>query len=95
MFGVLDGIHDITRSSGMDRRIRFIYGKSYSKFGNDLVNLWRVLEGSRIIRNISLRWVESRSPLALANPLVGKVESMVDSTIMACHTTRKGGRVPL
>ena len=54
LFGVSDGIQDITRSSGMVRRIRFIYGKSYSKFGDSPVNLWKVLEGSRIIRNISL-----------------------------------------
>ena len=45
--GVSDGIQDITRSSGMVRRIRFIYRKSLSKFGNDPVNLWKVV--SRII----------------------------------------------
>ena len=50
MFGVSDGIQDITRSSGMVRRIRFIYRKSYSKFGNDPVHLWQVLEGSRKVR---------------------------------------------
>src|SRR6266550_4762788 len=47
LFGVQDEIPDITRSSGMVRRIRFIYRKSYSKFGNDPVHLWQVLEGSR------------------------------------------------
>ena len=39
----------------MVRRIRFIYGKSYSKFGNGPMNLWKVLEGSRKtgrVRNI-------------------------------------------
>ncbi|KAK1619348.1 hypothetical protein QYE76_024865 [Lolium multiflorum] len=34
----------------MVRRIRFIYRKSYSKFGNDPVHLWKVLEGSRKVR---------------------------------------------
>ena len=48
LFGVSDGIQDITRSSGMVQRIRFIYSKSLSKFGNDPVNLWKVV--SRIIR---------------------------------------------
>jgi hypothetical protein len=45
LFGVSDGIRDITRSSGMVQRIRFIYEKSHSKFGNDPVNLWKVVEG--------------------------------------------------
>ena len=44
LFGVSDGIQDITRSSGMVRRIRFIYRKSLSKFENDPVFF---LEGSR------------------------------------------------
>ena len=35
LFGISDGIQDITRRSGMVRRIRFIYRKSLSKFGND------------------------------------------------------------
>jgi hypothetical protein len=34
LFGVSDGIHDITRRSGTIRRIRFIFGKSNSKFGD-------------------------------------------------------------
>jgi hypothetical protein len=38
LFGVSNGIQDITRSSIMVRRIRFIYRKSLSKFGNDLVH---------------------------------------------------------
>ena len=37
MFGVSDGIQDITRRFGIVRRIRFIYGKSFfgvrKKFG--------------------------------------------------------------
>ena len=60
LFGVSDGIQDITRSSGMVRRIRFIYRKSYSMFGNDLVHLWQVLEGSRKVRKKSPWKVESR-----------------------------------
>ena len=59
MFGVSDGIQDITRRSGMVRRIRFIYRKSLSKFGNDPVNLWNVLEGSRKVRKKSPWKVES------------------------------------
>ena len=60
LFGVPDEIPDITRSSGMVRRIRFIYRKSYSKFGNDPVHLWKVLEGSRKDRKKSLWKAESR-----------------------------------
>ena len=60
LFGVYDGIPDITRSSGMVRRIRFIYRKSYSKFENDPVHLWKVLEGSRKVRKKSLWKAESR-----------------------------------
>ncbi len=41
LFGVLDGTQDITRSSGMVWRIRFIYGKSHSKFGNNPVIFYR------------------------------------------------------
>ena len=44
----------------MVRRIRFIYGKSHSKFGNGPVHLWEVVEDSRIVRNKSLWQVESR-----------------------------------
>ena len=79
LFGVSDGIQDITRRSGMVRRIRFIYRKSLSKFGNGPVNLWKVV--SRIIRNKSLWKEESRRDSTnLADPPSGKVESMVDST---------------
>ena len=60
LFGVSDGIQDITRRSGMVRRIRFIYRKSLSKFGNDPVHLWKALECSRTFRKKSLRKVESR-----------------------------------
>ena len=62
----------------MVRRIRFIYRKSYSKFGNDPVHLWKVLEGSRKVRKKSLRKEESRrdstSPWP-ANPRGGGVPS--------------------
>ena len=50
LFEVPDEIPDITRSSGMVRRIRFIYRKSFYEFENDPVHLWKVLEGSRIFR---------------------------------------------
>ena len=60
LFGVSDGIQDITRSSGMVRRIRFIYRKSLSKFGNDPVHLWKALEYSRTFRKKSPWKVESR-----------------------------------
>ena len=46
LFGVSDGIQDITRSFGMVRRIRFIYRKSFYKFENDPVKFWKVLEKS-------------------------------------------------
>jgi hypothetical protein len=76
LFGVSDGIQDITRSSGMVRRIRFIYRKSFYKFENDPVILWKVLEGSRKVRKESLRKEESRrdstSPWP-ANPRGGGV----------------------
>jgi hypothetical protein len=37
LFGVSDGIQDITRRSGMVRRIRFIYGKSILGFRKSTV----------------------------------------------------------
>ena len=60
LFGVSDGIQDITRSSVMVQRIRFIYRKSLSKFGNDPVHLWKALECSRTFRKKSPWKVESR-----------------------------------
>ena len=60
LFGVSDGIQDITRSSGMVWRIRFIYRKSFYKFENNPVHLWNVLEGSRKVRKKSLWKAESR-----------------------------------
>jgi hypothetical protein len=44
LFGVPDEIQDITRSSGMIRRIRFIYRKLHFNFGNGPMNLWKVVE---------------------------------------------------
>ena len=60
LFGVPDEIPDITRSSGMVRRIRFIYRKSFYKFENDPVHLWKVLEGSRKVRKKPLWKAESQ-----------------------------------
>ena len=93
LFGVPDEIPDITRSSGMVRRIRFIYRKSYSKFGNDPVHLWQVLEGSR--KSPEEITMESRvqEGLHLAWPANPKgEESKVDSPRVAGQpTSRKGG----
>ncbi|KAK1631106.1 hypothetical protein QYE76_005421 [Lolium multiflorum] len=44
----------------MVRRIRFIYRKSFYKFENDPVHLWKVLEGSRKVRKKPLWKAESR-----------------------------------
>ena len=65
MFGVSDRIQDITRSSGMVRRIRFIYRKSLSKFGNDPVHLWKVLEKSG--RNHHGKWSPGGTPPSMAS----------------------------
>ena len=77
LFGVSDGIQDITRRSGMVRRIRFIYRKSLSKFENDPVHLWKVLEGSRKVRKKSPWKVESHPPWPAS---LREEESQVDST---------------
>ncbi|KAK1601695.1 hypothetical protein QYE76_016430 [Lolium multiflorum] len=59
LFGVPDVIPDITRSSGMVRRIRFIYRMSF--YVNKMMRkvLWKVLEGSRKVRKKPPRKVES------------------------------------
>ncbi|KAK1605630.1 hypothetical protein QYE76_029303 [Lolium multiflorum] len=56
---VPDVIPDITRSSGMVRRIRFIYRMSF--YVNKMMRkvLWKVLEGSRKVRKKPPRKVES------------------------------------
>ena len=89
MFGVSDGIQDITRSSGMVRRIRFIYRKSLSKFGNDPVNLWKVV--SRIIRNKSLWKEESRRDSTNPNQPT-KWEGGVHGGLHLLGRPSKGGR---
>src|SRR5215203_5715112 len=93
LFGVPDKIPDITRSSGMVRRIRFIYRKSYSKFGNDPVHLWQVLEGSRKVRK--KRTMEGGVPerlhkLGQPNPK-GGVLGGLHLEVAGHPTSRKGG----
>ena len=62
LFGVSDWIRDITRRSGMVRRIRFIYWGSFSKLGNvpeclygDSRRFRNVLEGSRRFLGVCLK----------------------------------------
>src|SRR5215216_943127 len=62
LFGVSDWIQDITRRSGIVRRIRFIYWGSFSKLGNvpeclygDSRRFWNVLEGSRGFLGVCLK----------------------------------------
>ncbi|KAK1615195.1 hypothetical protein QYE76_020712 [Lolium multiflorum] len=67
LFGVPDEIPDITRSSGMVRRIRFIYRMSF--YVNKMMRkvLWKFLEGSRKVRKKPPRKVEStRDPTSMA-----------------------------
>ena len=52
MFGVSDGIRDVTRRSGMVRRIRFIYRKVFSGFRKGLEFSSIVLEGSRRFQKV-------------------------------------------
>ena len=91
LFGVSDGIQDITRRSGMVRRIRFIYRKSLSKFGNDPVHLWKALECSRTFRKKSPWKVESR--LDSTNPnQPTKWEGGVHGGLHLLGRPSKGGR---
>ena len=62
LFGVSEWIRDITRISGMVRRIRFIYWGSFSKLGNvpkclygDSRRFRNVLEGSRGFLGVCLK----------------------------------------
>ena len=62
LFGVSDWIRDITRRSGIVRRIRFIYWGSFSKLGNvpeclygDSRRFRNVLEGSRRVLGVCLK----------------------------------------
>ncbi|KAK1661295.1 hypothetical protein QYE76_049454 [Lolium multiflorum] len=92
---VPDVIPDITRSSGMVRRIRFIYRMSF--YVNKMMRkvLWKVLEGSRKVRKKPPRKVEStRDSTSMAASPSG-VESQVDSTIGARHPHMGGGIPPL
>jgi hypothetical protein len=67
LFGVPDEIPDITRSSGMVWRIRFIYRMSFYVFENDPVHLWKVLEKSG--RNHRGRWSPRWTPPSMAGQL--------------------------
>ena len=65
LFGVSEWIRDITRRSGMVRRIRFIYWESFSKLGNvpecsygDSRRFRNVLEGSRGFLGVYLKTKE-------------------------------------
>ena len=60
MFGVSDEILDITRRSGMVRRIRFMYWKAIELFRRNLEGsgiFWKVLEGSRRKSGVDQGWV--------------------------------------
>ena len=95
LFGVSDGIQDITRRSGMVRRIRFIYRKSFSRFENDPVFFWKVLEVSRRVRKKSPWKVESGTPPTLAGqPKGGGVPGGL-LPMVAGHPTKGKGGVPL
>lgn len=72
-YGIWNGVRMFVRSLGWDPghheevwRIRFIYRKSFSKFENYPVYLWKVLEGSRKVRKKSPWKVESQTPPSLA-----------------------------
>ncbi|MCY5088366.1 hypothetical protein OV015_25380, partial [Salmonella enterica subsp. enterica serovar 1,4,[5],12:i:-] len=87
LFGVPDEIPDITRSSGMVRRIRFIYRMSF--YVNKMMRkvLWKVLEGSRKVRKKSLwKAVSRRDSTTHGRPTLEGEESQVDSPL--------GGRPP-
>ena len=80
----------------MVRRIRFIYGKSNSKFGKSPVNFdrsfWKVLEGSRAIQKFHQGRKDSTSP---SRPRRGKVESQVDSTSLGRRPNKREKGSPL
>ena len=61
----------------MVRRIRFIYRKSFSRFENDPVFFWKVLEGSRRVRNKSAWKVGLHPPWPAS---LREEESQVDSS---------------
>ena len=75
----------------MVRRIRFIYRKSLSKFGNDPVHLWKALECSRTFRK-KLPWkVESRKDSTNPNQPT-KWEGGVHGGLHLLGRPSKGGR---
>ena len=91
LFGVSDEIQDITRRSGMVRRIRFIYGKSNSKFGKSPVifgKFWKVLELSGKFHYG--RWSPGRTPPALAGPREGRWSPRRTPPSLAGHPKGKG-----
>ena len=83
LFGVSDWIRDITRRSGIFRRIRFIYWRSFSKLGNvpqclygDSRRFQNVLEGSRRYLGVCLKTKKgSRSPYRARQGVVGEEDS--------------------
>ena len=77
LFGVSDWIRDITRRSGMVRRIRFIYWGSFSKLGNvpeclygDSRRFRNVLEGSRRFLGVYLK--TKKGPSGARHGFVGE-----------------------
>ena len=83
LFGVSDWIRDITRRSGIVRRIRFIYWGSFSKLGNvpeclygDSRRFRNVLEGSRRFLGVCLKTKKgSRNPCRARQGVVGEEDS--------------------
>ena len=83
LFRVSEWIRDITRRSGMVRRIRFIYWGSFSKLGNvpeclygDSRRFRNVLEGSRGFLGVCLKTKKgSRNPCRVRQGVVGEEDS--------------------
>src|SRR5215216_2030253 len=83
LFGVSDWIRDITRRSGIVRRMRFIYWGSFSKLGNvpeclygDSRRFQNVLEGSRRFLGVCLKTKKgSRSLCGARHGFVGEEDS--------------------
>ena len=95
LFGVSEWIRDITRRSGMVRRIRFIYWESFSKLGNvpeclygDSRRFRNVLEGSRRVLGVCLKTKKgSRSPCGARQGVMGEE----DYSPLPIRRPRKGG----
>ena len=83
LFGVSDWIRDITRRSGIVRRMRFIYWGSFSKLGNvpeylygDSRRFRNVPEGSRRFLGVCLKTKKgSRSLCGTRHGFVGEEDS--------------------